>query len=156
MDGFSDEQLTAGFEFTLYASIPNTVHCFWNNALLQDKPDSSVLTIKQLYSDCFAPRYHQTLGHLSQEGTALNSFCYMLWDESPLGRYNVIVTEVMRLALTVPNIACVESGLHGLGHYCGQNPTIVQEIIDNYLSSGFQVSAELRQYALQARTGIVL
>ena len=156
LSSFSDEQLTAGFNFIFYTVASNTITCIWNKTLPQAERDNTVLAVKHLYSDCFVPRCSQTLGHLNQGGTALNGFCYMLWDESPLGSYNVTVTEVMRHALTLTNIACAESALHGLGHYCGQNPTVVRDIIDKYLSSGFHVSAELRHYALQARTGMVL
>ena len=156
LSGFSDEQLAASFNFIFFTVASDIATCFWAKALPQAERDNTVLAIKQLYNDCFMPRCSQTLAHLNQPGTALNGFCYLLWDESPLGNYNATVTEVMRHALTLPNIACVESGLHGLGHYCGQNPLVVNKIIDRYLSLGFHVSAELRQYAAYARTGIVL
>lgn len=156
LSGFSDEQLTAGFNYIFCNHASDVVTWFTDKTLQQTERDSTVLAIKWLYSDCFAPRCSQALSHLNQPGSSLNGFCYMLWDVSPLGDYNATVAKVMQHALTLPNIACTESALHGLGHYCGQNPTLVRDIIDQYLSSGFHVRPELRQYALQARTGLIL
>jgi len=59
----------------------------------------------------------------------------------------------MEAALYLPNDACVESGLHGLGHRFHQDKARAPEIIDKFLSKTKSLRPELRQYALNAKTG---
>ncbi|HET8636414.1 MAG TPA: hypothetical protein VFL96_06155, partial [Acidobacteriaceae bacterium] len=77
------------------------------------------------------------------------------WERSPeRGIFYRAVTEVLEHALQSPNRACVESGLHGLGHIHSYYPERVEDVINRYLKA-VNLEAELRQYAVNARRGYV-
>jgi hypothetical protein len=89
----------------------------------------------------------------------------MLWDMSPLadweghqnkGLFYEAIASVMEFALTLPNSACVHSGLHGLGHIHTYCPDLVEKIVGDHLQRGDFVSAGLRDYAMAAAKGDVL
>jgi len=113
-----------------------------------------------LYSDCFAKRCAETLGHLSEEGSALNSSCYMFWDISPLtvGEAQEIqdaVLNVLEKILTIEHRACRESAFHGLSEMFYSRRESAQEIINRFLSKT-KLDDKLLPYALSAREGNVL
>jgi hypothetical protein len=120
--------------------------------------------IYYLYSDCFAKRWVDVLGHLSDEGSPLNSSCYMFWDicrfsglEDMLENKETqdAVLKVLEKILTIENIACREGALHGLGHMANSCPENMREIIDGFLSKN-KLDDKLMAYALKARAGNVL
>lgn len=68
--------------------------------------------------------------------------------------YHKAIAHVMRQCLELSNPACVESGLHGLGHLAASHADIAVPIIDAYLKKG--APKELLEYAKMARTGMIL
>lgn len=71
--------------------------------------------------------------------------------------YYEAIAEVMRQCLSLDNPACVESGLHGLGHMAAFLPDIAVPIIDGYLKQkGRNHDQDLLDYARAARTGMIL
>ena len=99
-------------------------------------------------------------------GNELNQVCYMWWDiiaarrrarsraqarsdprSQPLG--------VMRDTLRLPNPACQESALHGLGHWAHAYPEFTAATIDAYLAANPKLRPELVRYAQAARAGCV-
>ncbi len=106
------------------------------------------------YRDCLAPRCGPVLSHLDEPGAKpLNTFCYILWDESPLCRWKGVVLDVMEEALSRSNPACVESALHGLNHRFHQSPSEVATIIDRSLTRARALRPKLLSYALTASRG---
>ena len=110
-----------------------------------------------------SPNCEPVLGHLN-EGGALNGACYMWWDfdcwcatPDPLTRnpYDVAFLASMTAILEIDHAACQESALHGLGHWHNAHPDEVESIIDKYLQRNESLRAELREYALDARQGMV-
>jgi len=114
-----------------------------------------------LFREYFAVRCQPVLGHLDEEGTPLNSACYMWWDfncwlDSDSTPTSVLLPPI-RSVLTIDHVACQESALHGLGHLRGRRQSLeVEGIIDDFLQHERNLRAELREYANQARAGRVL
>jgi hypothetical protein len=110
-----------------------------------------------LFREFFAVRCEPALGHMS-EGGPLNTICYMWWDldcwySIPRGE----LLSMLRAILAIDHVACQESALHGLGHECkilDANPE-VEGIIDDFLGRQPNLRPELREYALNARSGMV-
>jgi hypothetical protein len=69
--------------------------------------------------------------------------------------YYQAIAAVMRQCLTLENPACVESGLHGLGHMVPFLPDLAVPIIDEYLEHVKTRSESLIHYAKAARTGMI-
>ncbi len=117
-----------------------------------------------LFSDFFAKRCTETLGHLSEEGSPLNSSCYMFWDISFLAclkdtpenqQMQNAVLDVLQKILTIEHQACRESALHGLSEFVFTRPDKAHEIIDHFLSNT-KLDEKLLAYARNAREGNVL
>jgi hypothetical protein len=110
-----------------------------------------------LFRDCFAVRCKPVLGHVSEEGSPLNSACYMWWDfDCWYSTRDSALLASMRSILSIDHVACQESALHGLGHWFhrGQGEA-VKRIIDEFLERHRRLPVELREYAHAARTGSV-
>ena len=60
----------------------------------------------------------------------------------------------MQYSLTLDNIACIESGLHGLGHLGLYYPPAWQ-LVGQFLEQATVTDARLLQYAASAQTGCV-
>lgn len=124
----------------------------------------AIKSMKYLYRDCLEPRCQPVLGCLSEKGGKLNEFCYMLWDVTTLSYYPAddpnreifypVVTDVMAYALTLNNIACIESGLHGLGHAVYNWPHAA-EIIENFIKKAGDIDPRVMRYAEMAKTGYI-
>jgi hypothetical protein len=116
-----------------------------------------IRSIEMLFREFFAERCRPVLGHLSEEGSPLNSICYMWWD---LGCWSLApatpVLASMRGILAIDHAACQESALHGLGHWHWRQSAAVESIIDEFLEREPHIGAQLREYAHRARTGCVL
>ena len=88
----------------------------------------------------------------------------MWWDVMPLAalskpsapdpRHDACLA-VMRGALALPNLACQESALHGLGHWARAYPEFTAATIDAYLAANSKLRPELLRYANSARAGCV-
>lgn len=123
---FSNDQVYCGLEYIFNNSCSDTVFALKSDDIPVRMRLAAISSLKTLYRDCFAPRCAPVLCHSSDAGAnPLNRVCYMLWDVSPLSYweesdlkdvfYHAIV-DVMADASMSSNPACVESGLHGLGH----------------------------------------
>ena len=70
-------------------------------------------------------------------------------------RYYYAVANVMKQSLYLSNPACVESGLHGLGHMATFQSKIAVPIIDDFLKNPKTSNKHLIEYAHAARTGMI-
>jgi len=119
-----------------------------------------------LYEQIFNARCTPALGHLDEQpANPLNRVCYMWWDILPVaGRADVPARrafddeclQVMAATLALPNEACQESALHGLGHWASNYPQPVAAITQAYLERGATIRAPLKLYAQAALGGCVL
>jgi hypothetical protein len=62
---------------------------------------------------------------------------------------------LMRDTLRLPNPACQENALHGLGHWARAYPEFTGATIDAYLAANPKLRPELVRYAQSARSGCV-
>lgn len=65
------------------------------------------------------------------------------------------VAGVMERCLKSPNLACVESALHGLGHMVAEYPSVAEPILDQYLKTPQKIPAAVFNYAKAARMGLI-
>lgn len=161
---FSDWQLGKGFEYIFNNSFSDTSFLLRDGPASLDERVSAIKSLKPFFKNCLNERCIDSLGHLSEEGNDLNAFCYMLWDVTPLtfceemsdGKaiYDAIL-DVMEYSLYLSNRACIESGLHGLGHmelYSEKAPRIVRK----FLKDSSNIDLKLKKYAKNAEVGNVL
>jgi hypothetical protein len=124
-----------------------------------------IRSFEPLFREFFAARCQPVLGHLSEEGSPLNTPCYMWWDfdcwvaaTDPLERnpLDSAFLESMEAILAIPHVACQESALHGLGHWYRAHSAKVGQIIGEFLKQNPDLSKDLRSYAQSACYGCVL
>jgi hypothetical protein len=181
LSAFNDEQIYYGLQYIFNTACSDVVQAFADGAVPTERKSAAIRAITTLYQDIFAPRCDPVLGHLSEKShSRLNAACYMLWDTTALTSIAegnaplcAAIAEVMACALRSSNIACVESGLHGLGHFENKCPALVTPIVEAYLRSLDEAEkqactnkhrgkrptsprSELKHYALAARKGAVL
>lgn len=117
---------------------------------------------KVLFHDLYNYHCAPVLGHCDEQPTnPLNSSCYMWWDILPVWHPDKICRtaihhlclETMTYCLTLENLACKESALHGLGHWHRFAPKKIEEIIQR---SDRHIPAKLENYARSAQCGCVL
>lgn len=163
--GYSNDQLSHGLSYIFNNFCSDCVYSLMSDDVPLMLRLEAIGALKKLYSDVLDHRCAPVQARLDEQGgNALNNFCYMLWDVSPLARpenstekavlYNA-VSDVLNHAVRSANPACVESALHGLGHMMPYYPERAEAIIDEFLETGVTRFAELRQYAQAARTGNV-
>ena len=164
-EGYTDEQINKG----LWAIVSDWTHCLFDESI---PFESRVYTLKNIFTvfeQLFAPRCTPDTSayrmEVDEHMNPLNSICYMWWDIIPIsdksGQPNREVLdpyciEVMERTLRLNSIACQEGALHGLGHWARAYPEEVQRIIDDYLAREKSLPPDLREYALDARKGLVL
>ena len=117
-------------------------------------------------------RFIQSVATLFREFFALQRsgplamVCYMWWELSgwwiPVGshlspdRVDTACFECLRAILTIPHEECRRAAPHGLGHWYRAYAREVEVIIDELLAQpGLVLTDELREYAADARTGMV-
>lgn len=160
---FTDEQVNQGLWYLTSPACSDHMFTLKSEVVELDIRLDAIKAIGDLYRDCFAKRCTETLGHLDQAGSALNSICYMFWDISPLGclegcrheaRTADVIFGVLREIFETGHLACQEAALHGFGEYSCYYPERVEREIDSLLREGIH-HPELREYALKARIGQV-
>lgn len=113
-----------------------------------------LLAMIPLYTALIAPVYGNDLGHPA---------CFMWWDIIPLGcamphpdrdRINDAVLQIFEQVLNLKAEACLESVLHGLGHWHDCFPDRTEPIVRRFLRRT-DISSELRAYAEAAAVGAV-
>lgn len=154
-------------------------HLFDQGVDNQTKVDC-IASIRFLFFDLFSQRCRPVLSHglktYPEDFEPLNSICYMWWDLFPTWgspdstatkTIDSAILEVLNEILHSENISCVESALHGLGHWHLNYAEETELIIDRFLKetnpaklsklSGGDLSVEnkLRDYAKAARIGCV-
>ncbi len=159
---YSDEALGNGLWCLFSSSISDMTVAVCQPVDDRDLQLAALASIGTLYRDCLEPRCKPVLGHHSSGGRdPLSMATYMMWDLGlPLRPEKTderpVVLHVLASTLDSPNIACIESGLHGLSHFAFRSPeakAMVQAIIEPFLVRRQDIPAELRAYAQAAMLG---
>jgi hypothetical protein len=157
---YTDAQVDQGIWYIANSHLP----AFQSPNVPLAKRLETIGNVFYVYSDCFAKRCSETLGHLSQEGSPLNSSCYMFWDIASLDYLKDVpdsrqmqdaALDVLQKILTIEHRACREDAFHGLSGYAFICPERTHEIIDQFVSQT-KLDDKLLAYALKAREGNVL
>jgi hypothetical protein len=91
-----------------------------------------------------------------QQRPELESLCFMFFDMAAIDLGDDTVLDVLEDTLALESAACQRSALHGLGHAHFHVPQDASSIVDRWLQKHPRAPAELRDYALAARTGNVM
>ena len=160
---YSDRQVSIGLQALLFGNFSNFVHEVSEPTVSDPLKVDVIESMLPLYRECLAQRSPPVLGHKSESvGNPLEFLTYMLWDVSPFdvmahrttGGTDALL-EVLTAALRLPNDACVESALHGLGHFPRSLRHRADTVIDQWLAEKPAVRPELLDYARAARTGCI-
>jgi hypothetical protein len=157
---YNNIQVAGGLKYIFDNSFSNYSFDLLNGELQPEQRNSTFRSLDVLFANCFAPRCSPALSHgiMSDQDELLNPLnvvCYMFWDTSPLHLGGTEALHVMENSLYLKNIACIESGLHGLGHAFYKNEAYVEKTIDKFLASSSDIDEKLLAYAMDARRGYV-
>lgn len=169
VDQFADSQIRQGLNYLVSSSAGDYCRFLLDTTAPIETRLECIRAMPAVFARLFQPRCTPTLSHLDEPGAnALNGICYMWWDVIPL--YGIYADErndpkpnpiddaclaVMRETLRLPNPACQESALHGLGHWAGAYPEFTAATINAYLAANPTLRPELVRYAQAARGGCV-
>jgi hypothetical protein len=167
LEPYSDDQIGLGLNYIFNNCCSNMTHEFKDAKVSFERKIKVLQGLNVLFRDIFNVRCDAVHSAFSQEKLSkLNYVCYMFWDITPLSVwesldkqeieiYNATIADIMKKCLRLSNPACVESGLHGLGHLAFGYPKIAVPIIDNFLKNGKCNDEKLINYAKSARTGMI-
>jgi hypothetical protein len=156
---YSDRQIACG----LWELGPGDAHCLYSQKIAIEARERLVGSVECFFRNYFDRQCVPKLAHLDQDFTEpLNGICYMWWevitwgwlqDDPDAERLKEKDLDVMEAVLRLPNPACKESALHGLGHMVRRSDRAGQ-IIDRFISDAPD-TPELLHYARAARTGCI-
>ncbi|HVH38150.1 MAG TPA: hypothetical protein VM757_06145 [Sphingomicrobium sp.] len=157
---FSDRQIAA----CLWELGPGDSHCVYNPQISIDARLRLVGSVATFFRDFFDPRCVPQLSQSKQIDTVpLNGICYMWWevivwgwvkDDPDAERIVAADLDVMEAVLRLPNPACKEAALHGLGHLVGHRDRAA-EIIAAFIARSTDLDPELLAYARAAHGGCI-
>lgn len=163
---FTRAQIDQGLNYLVSGSCSNYFFVLLNVDLpLQDRL-RCLAALSSLYEKLMAPLYGNDLGHLQfgPEPDHPTFACYMFWDVIPLyggmdhpdrDPINEAVLKVFEKTLALKSEACLESVLHGLGHWHHDLPEKAEAIVRRFLKDRRDISKALRSYAKAAARGCV-
>ncbi len=160
---YSDRQVSIGLQALLFCNFADFAHTVAGADVSEAQKIAVLRSMEPLYRDCLAVRSPAVLGHRSEtDGNPLEFLTYMLWDVSPFdvmaastaGMSDALV-QTLDATLRLPNPACVESALHGLGHLPKAFRQRGTAVIDGWLAEKPDLRPELLNYARAARTGCI-
>lgn len=166
IERFSRAQIDQGLNFLVSNSCSNHMFVLTNQSLLWSARSACFDAMIPLYAKLMAPVYGDDIAYLDREPKPAdqpNYACYMWWDIIPLyggmdhpdrDRINDAVLHIFAEVLKLDSEACLESVLHGLGHWDMYMNDRTRPIVENFLRRT-DISPELRRYAEYAATGCV-
>ena len=163
---FTRSQIDQGLNFLVSNACSN--HMFLLSEVKLPWPDrcACIDAMVPLYAKLMAPVYGDDLGHTERapgDPERPTFACYMWWDVIPLyggmdnddgDRINEAVLNVFEQVLKLKAESCLESVLHGLGHWHAWIPERTEPIVRRFLTRT-DISPELREYAEHVAVGYV-
>ncbi|HEY1385148.1 MAG TPA: hypothetical protein VGF43_16115 [Dongiaceae bacterium] len=164
-DQFADSQIAQGLHYLIDNAAGAHCRFLSDGSVRVEARIACIASMQTLFARIFQPRCEPVLSHLDEPGAnALNRICYMWWDVAPLGATSKpsrpdpvhdACLSVMRETLKLPNPACQENALHGLGHWAHAYGEFTAAAIDGYLARNPKLRPELVRYAQAARSGCI-
>jgi len=160
---YSRAQIDQGLNYLVSSSCSNHMFAILDEGLPLGDRLACIEAIGDLYEDLLARVYGDDIAHGSGSKD-VNFALYMWWDIAPLygamqvenlADYNRTILSLFERILKLKSEACVESALHGLGHwhhYCSKE---VERVVGEFLKERKDLSTRLRSYAKAARKGRV-
>jgi hypothetical protein len=162
LSGFSDDQIAEGLEYLVNDVIAGYCEGLRNAEIPLETRLRGISAMFDLFEKLFERRCVPALSHLDEEpGNKLNVLCYMWWDIIPFHGFHSTkpIDEACQIVLCktlqLPNIACQEAALHGLGHWVPAYAEFSRRTIDAFLATNSNLRAELVTYAEAARVGCI-
>jgi hypothetical protein len=157
LEKFNNLQVAGGLTYIFNSSFSNYGFDLVKGEMFTELRSKLFQSLNVLFEKCFAQRCDQVLSHGKSRhlNNPLNNVCYMFWDTSHLSIGGIDALRVMESSLYLGNVACTESGLHGLGHAAYKNKTLVEATIDKFLASAPITDERLLTYAMDARSGYI-
>jgi hypothetical protein len=162
---FSRGQIDQGLNFIVSEACSNWMIVLRDCALPWPDRRACFDAMIPLYEKLMAPVYQDALGHDETFGSERGTFsCYMWWDvigfrwgidSGDRDRINDAVLNVFEEVLKLKAESCIESVLHGLGHWHRFAPERTERIVRGFLAHA-QISPVLRRYGEFAAVGRVL
>jgi hypothetical protein len=163
---FTRAQIDQGLNFIVSESCSYHLYVIVDEKLPWEDRRACLEAMVPLYQKLMAPVYGNDLGH-GQHGPSdverPNYACFMWWDISPISRgmdhrnqkrIDDVVLNVFEQVLELRAESCLESVLHGLGHWHRYIPERTGPIVRQFLTRK-DMSPELREYAEYVARGVV-
>lgn len=161
---FTRRQIDQGLNFLVSNACSNHMYVLLDAKLPWEHRRQCFDAMISLYANLMAPVYEDDLGHVQRgpgDPERPTFACYMWWDVIPLyggmehadrDRINDAVLHVFEQVLKLRAESCLESVLHGLGHWHLDVPERTEPIVRRFLSRT-DISPALRSYAKYAAIG---
>ena len=157
---YSDRQISCG----LWELGSGDAYSVYDQSIPVEERERLIGSVATFFRDFFDKKCVPKLSHARTEHISpLNTICYMWWEVICMGgakddlnaeRLNERDLDVMESVLQLPNPACTEAALHGLGHVIHRSDRALS-IIDGFLKEAAHLDPDLLQYARAARTGCI-
>ncbi|MEX0885253.1 MAG: hypothetical protein WD009_02335 [Phycisphaeraceae bacterium] len=162
---FSRGQIDQGLDYLVSPGASSHMHAWTNTDLPWPPRRTCIGAMYTLYEKLIAPVYGNDLASADHGDVDRRNYaCHMWWDVIPLwpdrkhpdyqGLLDAVLG-VFRRTLELESEACLESVLHGLGHWHHDVPERTEPIVRNFLRKRRDISPELREYAERAAVGQV-
>ena len=165
---YSDWQIAHGIEYLFNYAMSDYGREICNGDTSIEHRVAIIQALKIFYKECYNERCARVLLHIDEPGSnPLNSFCYMFgdasavtWNDDYPKEINDAILELMEFIMGLDNVACLESGLHWIGHvYSDQYKQKAQKIAEKFIAQyekQSDINGELMSYAHCAAVSHVL
>ncbi|NDY42992.1 hypothetical protein G3N55_09080 [Dissulfurirhabdus thermomarina] len=161
---YSEEQVCRGLWFLADSACSDHLGVLESPEVAAEEKIRCAEAMYGLFERLFAIHCSDILAHrIGPRCNPMNDICYMWWELVDKARpeppadpaVDHACLAVMAKALELPSLACLESALHGLGHWRGRFPAEVDAILDDFLLHRPNLDPPLLHYAAAAREGIL-
>ncbi len=156
-----DVMLGYGLSIMFEGHFANYVYQLCGNGVDRSKQIATLRSIEKLFRRVIEPRNLPLyVGESETSKCRLGWAVFDFWDNSVLNTFTDkarigAIIDVMEGQLKLNSDACIQSGLHGLGHQRWSASQRIESIIDRFLADRADVNPRLRTYALDCRTGCI-
>jgi hypothetical protein len=158
---FTETQWSLAHNYLINSTCSYTAYSYFDTSVADSARISLLESMQNVFDTVFQKRCTGTAsGEHAVPGT-YNYICHMWWHVLPrhgiprdslLESSDQVILSVLRKTLSLSNLACKRSALHGLGHWHAAYPDLVEQIISQYST---HIPPALASYADSAKSGRV-